>query len=94
MDQSSAAKQRHLSVGTDAVRRSVHGRTQSSNATEPFTDSFDEVFCSEDIRIIRTPVRSTRPNAFAERFVGPVRRECLDRMLILGRRHLEKVLSE
>jgi putative transposase len=59
-----------------------------------FTSSFDEVFRSDGIRIIRTPVRAPRANAFAERFVGTVRRECLDRMLILGRRHLERVLAE
>ena len=59
-----------------------------------FTSSFDEVFRSEGIRIIRTPIRSPRANAFAERFVGTVRRECLDRMLIFGRRHLEHVLAD
>jgi hypothetical protein len=58
-----------------------------------FTSSFDEVFRSECIRIIRTPIRAPRANAFAERFVGTVRRECLDRMLIFRRRHLEHVLS-
>jgi len=59
-----------------------------------FTSGFDEVFRAEGIRIIRTPIRAPRANAFAERFVGTVRRECLDRMLILGRRHLERVLAE
>jgi transposase InsO family protein len=59
-----------------------------------FTSAFDEVFRSEGIRIILTPVRAPRANAFAERFVGTVRRECLDRMLIVNRRHLEAVLLE
>jgi putative transposase len=59
-----------------------------------FTSGFDEVFGSEGIRVIRTPVRAPRANAFAERFVGTVRRECLDRMLVVNRRHLETVLRE
>ncbi len=59
-----------------------------------FTSSFDEVLRAEGIRIIRTPVRVPRANAFAERFVGTVRRECLDLMLIFGRGHLERVLAE
>ena len=59
-----------------------------------FTSSFDEVFRTEGIRVIKTPVRSHRANAFAERFVGTVRRGCLDRLLIFGRTHLEHVLAE
>jgi transposase InsO family protein len=59
-----------------------------------FTFSFDEVFRTEYIRIIKTPVRSPRANAFAERFVGTVRRECLDRMLVFHRCQLEAVLVE
>jgi putative transposase len=58
-----------------------------------FTDTFDAIFASEGIRILRTPVRAPRANAFAERWIGTVRRELLDRMLILGQRHLEKVLA-
>jgi putative transposase len=58
-----------------------------------FTDTFDAIFASEGIRILRTPVRAPRANAFAERWIGTVRRELLDRMLVLGRRHLETVLT-
>jgi transposase InsO family protein len=59
-----------------------------------FTSSFDEVLRSEGIRVIKTPVRSPRANAHAERWVRTVRTECLGRMLILGHRHLERVLRE
>ena len=59
-----------------------------------FSTSFDEVFRSEGTTVIRTPVRAPRANAFAERFVGTIRRECLDRMLVFNRRHLELVLRE
>jgi transposase InsO family protein len=59
-----------------------------------FTAVFDAVFASEAIRILRTPVRAPRANAIAERWIGTVRRELLDRMLILNRRQLEVVLVE
>jgi transposase InsO family protein len=59
-----------------------------------FTDVFDAVFASEDIRILRTPVRAPRANAIAERWIGTVRRELLDRMQIVNCRHLERVLAE
>lgn len=59
-----------------------------------FCRAFDEVFRTEDVRIIKTPVRAPRANAFAERWVRTARRECLDHLLVLGRRHLERVLRE
>jgi transposase InsO family protein len=49
---------------------------------------------SERIRVIKTPIRSPRANAYAERWVRTVRAECLDWLLTLGRRHLERVLRE
>jgi putative transposase len=57
-----------------------------------FTRDFDTVFGSEGVEIIRTPIRSPKANAIAERFVRTVRAECLDWLLILNRRHLEGVL--
>src|SRR4029077_7116250 len=57
-----------------------------------FSAAFDEVFRSEGIKLIHTPVRAPRANAYAERFVRSIRAECLDWLLILGRRHLEHVL--
>jgi len=59
-----------------------------------FVTSFDEVFYYEGTRVIKIPVRSPQANAYAERFVGSARRECLDWVLIFGRRHLERVLAE
>src|SRR5206468_986389 len=57
-----------------------------------FAAAFDDVFRSEGIRVIHTPIRAPQANAYAERFVRTIRRECLDWLLILGRRHLEPVL--
>ena len=57
-----------------------------------FCCAFDEIFRSEGIEVIRTPVRAPNANAFAERWLRTVRSDCLDRILILGRRHLEAVL--
>ena len=57
-----------------------------------FCGPFDAIFASEGIRVIETPLRAPRANAIAERWVRSVRTECLDHLLILGRRHLERVL--
>ena len=59
-----------------------------------FTAAFDAVFADADIHVIRTPVRAPRANAIAERFIGTLRRECLDHLLITGPRHLAAVLRE
>jgi transposase InsO family protein len=57
-----------------------------------FTHAFDAFFRSEGVRVIRTPVRAPNANAHMERWVGTIRRECLDRLLILNRRQLERVV--
>jgi transposase InsO family protein len=58
-----------------------------------FTSAFDEVFAGNGMRIIKTPVRSPRANSFAERYVGTLRRECLDHLLIHGEQHLRQILA-
>jgi transposase InsO family protein len=57
-----------------------------------FSHAFDDVFESEGVEIIRTPFRAPQANALAERWVGTVRRDCLDWLLIVSRRQLERVL--
>jgi transposase InsO family protein len=69
-------------------------RPSSWDRDSKFSAAFDEVFKSEGVDVIHLPFRRPVANAFAERWVGSVRRECLDRLLIFGRRHLEKVLAE
>ena len=59
-----------------------------------FSGPFDEVFCTEGVRVMRTPIRSPKANAFAERFVKTVRRECLGHLLVIGKRHAQRILRE
>jgi putative transposase len=70
----------------DRMRFLIHDRDSKFGA------SFEEVFCSESINVIHTPIRAPQANAYAERFVRTIRTECLDWLLILRRRHLERVL--
>jgi transposase InsO family protein len=59
-----------------------------------YTAAVDAMFADAEIRTIRTPVRAPRANAIAERWIGTLRRECLDHTLITGSRHLAAVLQE
>ena len=67
------------------VRFLIHDRDAK------FPRAFDALLESEKLKVIRTPVQAPNANAHMERWVGSVRRECLDRLLILGRRQLEHV---
>ncbi len=58
-----------------------------------FTAAFDTIFTAAGIEVIKTPPQAPRANAFADRWVGTVRRECTDRMLIAGERHLKMMLA-
>jgi transposase InsO family protein len=60
---------------------------------QKFTATFDEVFRSHGLEIIRTPFRAPQTNGVAERFVRTVRSECLDWLLILNDQHLKRVLD-
>jgi transposase InsO family protein len=55
--------------------------------------SFERVAAASGIEVIRTPIRAPRANAVCERFLGSVRRECIDHVLILGDRQLQRVLA-
>lgn len=59
-----------------------------------FSGSFDAVFAGAAIAVLRSPPRAPKANAYAERWVSTIRRECLDRMLIFNERQLVRVLSE
>ena len=59
-----------------------------------FTSSFDAVFTAGGIRILASPPQAPRANAICERIIGTLRRELLDRMLIVNEHHLRQVLTE
>ena len=59
-----------------------------------FVDSFDEIFRTEGFKILQTPVRTAVANTFAERWIGSIRRELLDRTIIWNRRQLERLVGD
>jgi transposase InsO family protein len=71
----------------------VRSRYLIRDRDSKFTRDFDEVFRSEGIRVIKAPVRAPNARAHAERWIGTLRRECLNRLLIFGRPQLECVLA-
>jgi putative transposase len=67
-------------------------RFQLHDRDSKFSGGFNEIFASEGVAIVRTPIRAPNANAYAERWIGTLPRECLDRILIINRRQLEQVL--
>jgi putative transposase len=86
------AAQQARNLMMDLGERAGQFRFLIRDRDSKFTAAFGGVFAGNGTRVIRTPVRSPRANSDAERFVGALRRECLDHMLILGERHLRSVL--
>ena len=58
-----------------------------------FSQELDKAVTEMGVRVLRTPVRAPKANAFCERLIGTVRRECLDFVIPLGERHLKKILN-
>ena len=79
----------------DLGQRTSPARYLIRDRDTKFTAAFDAVFTAEAITILRIPVRApVATNAYAERWVGTVRREYLDHLLIRGERHLAAVLTD
>jgi putative transposase len=85
--------QRARKVSWTLADRSEPVRFLIRDHDQKFTDSFDAVFHAHGIRIVRTPIQVPEANGIAERFVRTVRSECLDWLLIVNSRHLERVLA-
>jgi putative transposase len=81
---------RNAAIGLDDRGVSVRFLLRDHDAK--FTRSFDDVFRSEGGQVLRTPIRAPKANAHAERWVQTVRAECLDWTLVVGRRHLLRLL--
>jgi putative transposase len=76
----------------DLDDRGVRPRFLIHDRDSKFSAAYDAIFHCDGIEIVRTPIQAPNANAYAERWIGSVRRECLDRLLIVGRRQLEHVL--
>jgi putative transposase len=87
-----AQQARNLLIDLDQRADSLRFLLRDRDTT--FTTAFDTVFRAAGIQVIRTPPQAPRANAFAERWVGTVRRECTDRILIAGERRLATVLGQ
>ena len=88
------AAQSARDFATDLADRAESFKFLVRDRDAKFTVVFDAVFGSVGIEVIKTPVRAPRANAYAERWIGTLRRECLDRLLTVNERHLRLVLEQ
>ncbi|MGO8886378.1 MAG: integrase core domain-containing protein [Streptosporangiaceae bacterium] len=82
------------SVMMDLGQRATPVKFLIRDRAGQFTDAFDAVFKADGIRILASPPQAPRANAICERFIGTLRREVLDRLLIVNEHHLRRVLTE
>lgn len=79
----------------DAMDGFLLGKTHLILDRDPvFTDRFRRLLKDAGVDVVRLPPKSPNLNAYAERFVGSIRRECLDKVVLLGERHLRDVVRE
>jgi putative transposase len=88
------AAQQARNLLMDLGERAGHFKFLIRDRDSKFTPTFNEVLAGNGMQIIKTPVRSPQANSFAERYVGTLRRECPDHLLIHGEQHLRHVLAE
>ncbi len=72
----------------EPLRYLIHDRDSK------FTPAFDAVFEAEGMKIVLTPRHTPQANAIAERWIRSIREEALDPIIVLGQRHLHRVLGE
>jgi transposase InsO family protein len=84
--------QQARNVTGDFVDKGIDVKFLVRDRDTKYVANFDEVFRSEGAQILRTPFRTPNANAYAERFVRTIRSECLDHLLIVNARHLERIL--
>jgi putative transposase len=83
---------RHLTDGTETLLG--HGRVLICDRDPKWSGGVVAFLEREGVRVIRTPARAPNCNTYAERFVRSIKEECLDRVIVIGERHLRRTLSE
>jgi transposase InsO family protein len=86
------ATQQARNVAGNIVDERIDVRFLVRSRDAKYVASFDEVFRSEGAQILRTPFQAPNANAYAERFVRTIRSECLDHLLVVNARYLERIL--